>query len=787
MKIRLLLTIVFLIPTLFHSQDFSDSWEGHFSYLNINDVSAGLTKMYGAAENAIFTYDFETMEMEKLSTIHGLLGETISSIKYIEENGILLVGYENGLMQVYIESSREFITVVDIFDKPTIPPDDKRINHFNVYNGFAYISTGYGISLYDINAFEFGDTYFIGANGAQMNINQTAVLGEYIYVASEIGIRKALVDSPNLVDFEQWQQINNLNWVGVEVIGDKIYVATTNNRIYELIGNSIVLKSTYDHLIKDLREVEGRLLVTTRREAYVYDTTTDFTPMAQTVNTTEFNVEFTSATLNANDELFIGTWDNFNASPSRTGFGILKTTISDTSVFEEIHPSSPMSNKGFSIKAVDNNVWMTYGDYTNTFNPFPLRKRGFSHLEGEEWVNVPYSSVFNAVNLNTINVNPLNLNQVYISSFVHGLVEVVDDEPTVLYSLDNSSFQSQHPTITDIRNAASVVDKDGVLWCTNAKTTSPLKSFNLSSGEWKSYDFSAIILNASSTEFGYGSMDVGNNGVKWIGGYKLGIIGYDSDNNLLKNIRGQEKNMPSPSVKAVAVDKSDTVWIGTINGLRVIYNSSEFFNDSDFRLSEIIVLDNGEASEVLFQQYITDIEVDGSNNKWVGTLGTGLYYFSSDGQETIYHFTKDNSPLPTNDIVDVSLDEINGVVYVATGKGMVSFRSDTSKPEETLNNAYVYPNPVRPTFNITEDKVKIKGLTDNVNIKITDIEGNLVTEAESRTNSKFKGYNLEVDGGTALWNGKNMSDRVVASGVYLVMISDLESFETKVLKVMVVR
>ncbi|MGB1211662.1 MAG: T9SS type A sorting domain-containing protein, partial [Lacinutrix venerupis] len=112
---------------------------------------------------------------------------------------------------------------------------------------------------------------------------------------------------------------------------------------------------------------------------------------------------------------------------------------------------------------------------------------------------------------------------------------------------------------------------------------------------------------------------------------------------------------------------------------------------------------------------------------------------------------------------------------------------ETSAPDITLQEAYVYPNPVRPNFNINDEKIKIKGITENVNIKILDIEGNLVTEAESRTNTKFSGYNLEIDGGTALWNGKNMSGKTVASGVYMVMIADLDSFETKVLKLMVVR
>lgn len=785
MKIRILLIILFLSPNLFYSQDFSESWNDHFSYLNVGDISRGESKVYGAAENAIFVYDFDTNDIERLSTVQGLSGETISTIKYIESSGTLLIGFVNGLMQVYVESTRDFVTVVDILDKPTIPPGDKIINHFSFYNGLVYVSAGFGISVYDINALEFGDTYYIGMNGTQINVSQTAVLDDYIYAATSVGVRKALVTSPNLVDYAEWQQIGSFNWIGIEAIESKIYLAAANKRLYELVGNSTPQRANYSHFIQDIRTSEGKLIVTTQRQVYIYDVN-DISNADIINNIPDFISDFSSATLTSENIVYIGTSGDYFNSDKR-GYGILKRTLGDNENQDVIHPESPFSNKAFSIEAKDNNVWVTYGDFNVSFNPFPLRKRGFSHLKGEEWINIPSTSVFDAVNLNTINVNPLNLNQVFISSFVHGLIEVVNDEPITLYSIDNSSFESQHPTITDIRNAASKIDKNGVLWCTNAKVANALKSFNIATGEWRSYDFSEIITNPTSSEIGYKSMDIGDGSVIWLGGYRLGIIGYDSENNLLKNFNNEEANMPSRVVRSVAVDKNNAVWVGTINGLRVIYNVSEFFNDPAYQLSEIIVLDNGEASELLFQQFINDIEVDGSNNKWIGTLGAGLYYFSADGQETIHHFTTDNSPLPSNDIIDIALDEVNGLVYIATKKGMVSFGSNTSKPEESLNEAYAYPNPVRPSFNITEKKVKIKGLTDNVNIKITDIEGNLVTEAESRTNLKFKGHNLEIDGGTALWNGKNLSDRVVASGVYLVMISDLDSLETKVLKVMIVR
>ena len=120
-------------------------------------------------------------------------------------------------------------------------------------------------------------------------------------------------------------------------------------------------------------------------------------------------------------------------------------------------------------------------------------------------------------------------------------------------------------------------------------------------------------------------------------------------------------------------------------------------------------------------------------------------------------------------------------------KDMVSFGSGGSKPQETLENAYAYPNPVRPNFNMVDEKIKIKDISENCNIKITDIEGNLVAEAQSSTNLRYRGYNLEIDGGTAYWNGKNLANNTVATGVYLVMLTDLDTQETNVLKLMVVR
>ena len=780
---KLILLLVLIVSFLSYSQDFSSQWEGHFSYLNIKDVSQGNNKLYAAAENAIFIYDTQTQETTTLSTVNGLSGETISQIHYSEDYELLIVGYENGLMEIVFDNDDNVLTIVDILEKPTIAPDDKYINHFHEYEEFIYIATDYGISVYNLNRLEFGDTYFIGDGGAQIKVKQTTVHEGFIYAAcfNGNGIKKASVTSSDLVDFQEWVRIRNGSYNTIESIENKLFTTRTNFVIFEGINDVFTVLDVYDELTVDMRAIDNLLIVTLSNMVMVYDI--NFNLISQATLPSDLTTNFTSATL-INDYLYVGT----------ANFGVLKMEIFNTLNYEVLHPDGPLLNNSFSIEASSNNLWVTFGEYSLTYNWFPRRNRGISHLKEGDWINIPYDSVLEARNLNKIAIAPFNTSQVFISSFGNGLLEVNNDIPTVLYDNSNSGLEPENepsePFYPVIRQCASTFDRNGILWTMTGRVGKPLKSYDPSSGQWQRFDFLSLIQDAFDGEWGYGDIEVDNNGTKWIGGYNFGLIGFNENNssdNRLKNLYTEDQNMPSSFVTSLAIDKRNQIWIGTIQGLRVLYNTSNFFTDNNVQAQQIIILEEGVPKELLFQQFISDIEVDGSNNKWIATIASGLFYFSSDGQQTLYHFTKDNSPLPSNNVIDVSIDGSNGVVYIATDKGLVSFKAGGTETQESLENAYVYPNPVRPSFDIINKKVKINGISENVNIKITDIEGNLVAEAQSRTNLRFKGYNLEIDGGLAYWNGKNLLNNVVASGVYLIMLSDLDTFETKVLKVMVIR
>ena len=158
---------------MFGQQINTDDWEGHFSYYNIKSVANGDGKIFVATENVLFTYDVLTNELETITTIEGLSGEYITTIHYSNNNNLLIIGYDTGLIEVYNLSNKSVLKVVDILNKTTISPENRQINHFYEHNNLVYIATNYGISVYDLEALEFGDTYYIGTNGSQVQVKQT--------------------------------------------------------------------------------------------------------------------------------------------------------------------------------------------------------------------------------------------------------------------------------------------------------------------------------------------------------------------------------------------------------------------------------------------------------------------------------------------------------------------------------------------------------------------------------------------------------------------------------------
>ena len=790
LKARLFFIFCFTVSLLYTQQNklsietnssAYSGWETYFSYNSTTSIAEGVNEIYFASYNSIFSYNIFNSQIEKFDTLNELSGDEISAFYHSENNNIIAIGYSSGFLQIINLNSNSIINIYDILNKPTIPADRKKINHFYQNEDDLLISTGYGISVYDINAFEFGDTYYIGDFASMLNISSTIVDENYIYASSpDLGIIRANLES-NLIDFNSWQAIYTGNIYELLINENNILFYDDFN-LMSIKNEEIITLSTLQNEIKNVSINDSKIIIISEDNCIIYNN--DLSQILNLFESETYMTIFNDGIIK-NNKTYIATDEK----------GVLVIENSNNS-FSFLKPDGPLENNIFSVETLNNHTWVSFGSYSEYFNPYPLKYSGVSSYDEnlESWFNITKDSIPNqAVNLNNISINPFDNNNVFISSFHGGLIEMDNFNFTELYDNNNSGLETLLTSDSEyesVRISDIEFDENGDLWVLNSRVDNPLKSFSLDNNSWNSYDFTEIINDGFQDELGFNDIEIDDYGNKWIASLRSGLIGFnnDSGNIRLRKVFSQDQSdMPSSYVKSIAVDNNNHLWIGTVQGLRVLYNTSNFFDASVVTTQKIVILEDGIPRELLEQQYITDIEVDGANNKWVGTIGSGVFYFSPNGQQTIYHFTKENSPLPSNNINDISVNSVNGKVYFATDRGLVSFNTGSSSSSENFSNAFVYPNPVRPEFNTQLDKIKIKGLTENVNIKITDIAGNLVAEAQSNINSRYRNFNLEIDGGTAFWNGKNFRNQNVASGVYILMLSDLESYETKILKLMIIR
>lgn len=756
-----ILTLLFVTP--FFAQQ-NQLWRGFFSFAEVTDIAATPIRVFATSENAVFSKSLVTNELKTTTSINGFKAETITAMHFSVTKNKTFVGNDNGLLLVVNEADGSVFNVVDIVNKPSIAPNKKKINHLYENDGKLYISCDFGLCVYNLATMEFGDTYFIGPTGQEVEVLQTTVFNGMIYaVTRNNGIRRASVANPNLIDFSQWQEFDAGSWLGAVTFNNRLLLASANNRMYSYTNAAIQEVYTTMQQAVDFKSFNDRLVYTSANHVYVFDPA--MVLLAHITQIPDVVTTFTCGVATGNN-IFIGTKDK----------GMYSTTTTNSMVFQNNTPDGPVRNKIFSLKKAPSALWVLYGDYDRYYNPYPLDAYGISKFkESSGWSLIPYEELSGAKSLSRVTLNPNNENQVFVSSYYSGLLKIENDAVVTLYTqlnTGNNGLESlPPPNNNDIRINGPAFDRRGNLWMTNSLVAKGLKVLR-ADNQWVSYDLSNATVQPETNS--YGPLIVDKNNTKWIPSVSNGLIGFNENygNKFITIKSGTDSgNLADNDVRTVAVDTRNQLWIGTNKGLRILPSVDRFLTETSLTTNAIIILEDGLAQELFYQQVILDIAVDGSNNKWLSIAGGGVFQVSPNGQSVLHKFTKENSPLPSNNINDIEIDGVTGEVFFATDKGMVSFQGTATKANENLNNVYVFPNPVRPGF---EGDVNISGLIDKANVKITDIEGNLVYETTSQ-------------GGTITWDTRAFGKYKVASGVYMIFISSEDGSETKVKKVMVIR
>ena len=771
---------LFLLCSLFFSflfsaqTDYSDSWEDLYSYNNVKDIVKVDEVIYALVDNAIFTYDTATEEINKLSSVQGLSGETTSSMHYNKSFQRLFIGYENGLLEV-----------VDTDGSITISSDivsfnqsgRKSINHIKEFNNKLYLSTPFGIVVYDIEKLEFGDTYFIGNNSSSLEVYQTELFNGFIYAATNDGVFKADITSNLLIDFNNWEQyFSGRNFLQITLFNNELYIVE-GKAIYKMNGSDLIEEVKFSQNITAIKSSNTYLSVAFNSFARILDL--ELNAVFEVSTTSEFDYTLNNI-FTENDGVYLATKE----------FGILKSRLSLPNGYTEIHPEGPLDNDVFSITAQNNSLWVVYGGYDDTNTPIN-NKKGFSRFNGEQWVNTIFNSSLPS-DLVQVTIDPNNENKVYISALgvtsnidikpTGGLLVVENDVITQTYNHLNSSFEPISVSLPNIniRVSGSAFDNQGNLWATNYETGEELKKLS-ASGQWSSIDLSSIKTNNVP---GLNEVVVDKSNSVWIGTRKNGLYVYNENGNRKKALitTTNSGNLPDVNVRTIAIDASNRVWIGTNLGMVVYNNASGVFDDSTPNSYPVVINgdENGFGERLLGDQKINSIVIDGAENKWFGTDNGGVIYTNPNGQKTLANFSMKNSPLPSDKIKKIAVDRSLGKVYFATDKGMVAYNSNVAPFGDVLAAVYAYPNPALKIHQtITIDGRKGTHLPKGTNVKILDVAGNLVYET-----NVLEGQ--ELQGGKVVWNKKNLAGNPVASGIYIVLLSNEDASETAFTKIAIV-
>ena len=781
MKKNLLLILVFVMTFVAQAQlKPIGSWTDHLPLNSGTSIASDGNLIYAGTETGIFTYNTDDNSLEKYTKVNLLNDVSISKLAYSTTNRTLIIVYDNANIDLIRGDAITNIPFIKLSN------EEKVINEIKITDNLAYLCMAYGITVVDLERQEIVDTYKFGPNGTPININSVDKFAGHLYAATNSGILTASLSS-NLLDFNAWTKLPTKNTSVISSIwendGSLNFVfreGQAKDSILNYDGNQFSTNQVVANFdfINLSETVSNQFVLTTRTNTVLFDS--------------QSNIQYTltrggSNTIGsaiANDRLF-----------EINGFTpLVELSTTNGATITGIKPNGPLTAAIFDMDASGGNLWVTNGAINGTYNnQFNLAK--VSHYDGTTWepyqhgANLGLNDIFDIV---SVTINPENPNQVYFGSWGRGLAEFNKTTPFKIYQDTNTVYTNNFGQTTSaiqrreawkpslwIGAGESVFDADGNLWVTNTYQKNGL-TVRLTDGSWFSYNLGALY---SSDETAMYDIEIDDNGCKWIAMAKDNdIIVYD-DRGTIKDISDDRSirltrtegfgNIPGARGIKIEKDKDGLMWIGTSDGVAVHFNPSGIFNgDVDF---DRVIFFDGENNEVVLQNSIvTEIAIDGFNRKWIGTENSGVILLSEDGKETILEFNVDNSPLLSNSISAINIDDETGEVYIATSKGLVSYRGEAINGAESLNNVHIYPNLVRPDYN---GKVAISGLLDNTTVKITDISGTLINEIKSQ-------------GGQVLWDGNNFGGRRASTGVYLVFMSgedETQKLQTEVGKILFVK
>ncbi len=778
------LLLPFLQPAFVHDVQAQDAgtWQSHTSLRQVVDLTASEDAIWAATTGGVFRYGIDTGEISRFTTTEGLYGLNVRAIAYNPVNRTIWVGYSDGVLDRIDIETMVIRPFLDIQRATQFTQRD--IRNMEVMGDTLIVATGFGVVLFDVERAEVLESYVGFGNGQSGNpVNDIAITSapdgvRRLWVATPGAVASAPLDQPNLQDPSVWTAetigSGTLDILSIAGFGNTIYAGTENGvfvregdetyRLLDITENSVhVLEPQHDVL---LGVESSRFILIQSADA------------ARVVGSNGM-VTLQNFVMGPDGNLWVG--DNTEGLTAFSAF--TASTTSPSVVKESFFPDGPFDGQ-FSALAFDDdsNLWL---------GGIPGGDRGFYRLDSENnWTS--YTQRFYPQLLG----RPKSYQAVHIDSQGNtwlgsqggGLLSIDAEENFTFYGSNNSTLgEAVSAPGTDfviVRGISS--ESDGTLWVANTGGAIPLHA-RLLDGSWHS--FPSVVGSATT----YAEIFVDSFGQKWIITSpqnnlqrRIGLLVLDTGASLdetsddafqyFSESGSNGQGLPGTIVNGIAEDKSGRIWLATDEGLAYFVNTGIIARDQNavpiwpLRATR----QAGESQFLFFGLKINDVAVDPANNLWVATDAGAWYVEEADlGFQDVVNYTAENSPLLSNVVLSVAVNETTGEVFFSTDLGLISFQGDATSAATRKQDLKVYPNPV-VIDEVGDPDIFIEGLLDETDISILTPDGTLINSIAAR-------------GGRVRWNGRDRNNQLVPSGIYLVVAVDANGDGAAYGKIAVIR
>lgn len=777
-----------LLPTSAHA---IGEWTVYNAVPDISRIEFFDDRVYAMAGASLVSFSPDTLDFDyhQLAKVDGLSGNHVSFITTSETAECLVVVYEDCNIDLIFKGG-ETHCIPDIANKAMA--GDKAINSILESDGKLYVSCSFGILVVDLL-----QHYIPVSSYTSYPISISFEYADNLYRYSDKRGLEYCSTSQNVADNKNWHTISNVRLTDAAIIsgqkGSHCWLISDKGQLLELSSPSAI-NTLSDGPYTSIHRLRQSAMLTAKDRIVLAAPlnegdrpTASFTP--NVASPMCYCIDFTTGP--AENDVYMLYTDNAIYHSSISNY-VPGTVISFDMDFKNVMKATGLITAYLGdMTCVEGGVLgISRRSYTTSMtkaNALPGVISTYS-FEDEEWNSL---NTFEAIcsrltdrtsfqGLSGLAVDPTQPDRYAISAYMHGLYII--DHDTLLYRYDDLTS----PGIVDAfgkdflsaRVSSVAYDDEGNLFFANSMQDTVLRCLTPqgkcikypNDGFTQVSDANRILISRHHDRH-----------FKWVlndYGYQKSRVGiYDDHSNPVfaasKNntdkystawfttLVDQDNNEYLPYyIYDLVEDLEGKVWVLTNLGPFAIDDPQATFEfaqknpgQGKVRRIKIPRNDGTNLADYLMESTTCScMAIDNFNRKWIGTQGAGLYLMSADCITTVEHFTTENSPLLSDNILSLCYDNTSGLLFISCESGVITYQTDAIEGNSDFSSIYCYPNPIRPEYS---GELRIMGLMNDSQVSITTASGDLI-------------YRTTSQGVTATWDLHTAYGARVEPGIYLI-------------------